>query len=89
MRVCFCLLTVTHQLVVHIGEILPKPSFLQPEQSQHSQLLLIWQVLQSLNNLHGPLLNLLPCVCASLVVGSTELDTVIHDMIGNAFKVWK
>lgn len=65
------------------------PFFLQAEQSRLSQPLLIWQVLHSLNHLCVPLLDLLPCSYASLVLGSPELDTVIHNIIGNVFSIWK
>lgn len=73
----------------HIDGNITNSFFLQAEQSRLSQPLLIWQVRHSLNHLHGPLLDLLPCSYASLVLRSPEIDTVIHNMIGNVFSMWK
>lgn len=89
LNVCLHLLTPTHQLFTHIDEILSEPSFLQAEQSLLFQTLLIWQMLHSVSHLHGSLLDFLPCVYASVVLESPELDIIIHNMIGNVFKVWK
>lgn len=52
---------------------LPEPSLLHAEQPQLSQHLLIWQMLQHLNHLFGPLLDSVQHVHDSLVVGTPDL----------------
>jgi len=57
-----------------------KPSLLQTEQFQLSQPFLVGGMLQSLNHLSGPSLDLLQLLRISFVLGSPELDP--------AFQVW-
>lgn len=47
------------QIFIYIGKIPPEPAFLQVKQSQVSQILLLWEMLQSLNNHHDPSLDFL------------------------------
>jgi len=66
------------QVFIYIDKIPPEPSLLQAEESQLSHLLLIGDILQSLNHLYGPSLDSLQYVHVSLVLGSPELDTVLQ-----------
>lgn len=62
---------------MHIDKNPPVPPFLQDEQAQLSQHLLIAEILQSLDHFCGPLLSL-SRMSGSLLYGGSEMDTVLQ-----------
>ena len=66
------------QVSTYFDEISPEPSVLRAEQSQFSQLLLICEVLQSLNHPGGSLLESLQDAHVQLLLRSPKLDTVLQ-----------
>jgi len=70
--------TPPHQVFTHIEEI-PLQLFIpQAEQSQLPQSLLVCQIIQAPNHLHGPSLGSLQYVHVLLVLGSPEMDTALQ-----------
>jgi len=63
------------KVFIYIKKIPPEPSLHQAKRSQPS---LIGEMVQSLNNLRGPLLGSLQYVHISFVLRSSELDTVLQ-----------
>jgi len=71
----FLIFIPSHQVFIHADKISPQPSLLSAEQSPHSQPLLMWIMLQSLNHLCGPVLDSLHIF---LVQRNPELDTALQ-----------
>ncbi|KAK4820021.1 hypothetical protein QYF61_017694 [Mycteria americana] len=67
--------TTSFQAVVESDEVSPQPPFLQAEQSQLPQPLLIRLLLQTLHQLRCPSLDTLQPLNVSLVVGGPKLNT--------------
>lgn len=59
-----------YQVLILCNKILPEPSLLQAEQSQAFQPPLLFQILQALDHLHDPLLDLLQNIHVPLVLGA-------------------
>lgn len=67
-----------------MDKVLCEPSLLQAEQSQLSQPLLVWQMLQSIDFLCGLSLVSLQYIPVSLVLGSPDLDAVLQACLTSA-----
>ncbi|KAK4818295.1 hypothetical protein QYF61_010437 [Mycteria americana] len=67
--------TTSFQVVVESDKVSPQPPFLQAEQAQFPQPLLIRLLLQTLHQLHCPSLDSLQHLNVSLVVGGPKLNT--------------
>ncbi|KAK4811096.1 hypothetical protein QYF61_016382 [Mycteria americana] len=70
--------TTSFQIVVESDKVSPQPPFLQAEQPQFPQPLLIRLVLQTLHQLRCPSLDMLQHLNVSLVVGGPKLNTVFE-----------
>ncbi|KAK4825522.1 LOW QUALITY PROTEIN: hypothetical protein QYF61_000035, partial [Mycteria americana] len=72
------LTTTFFQVVLESNKVSPQPPFLQAEQPQFPQLLLIRLLLQTLHQLRCPSLDSLQHLNVSLVVGGPKLNTVFQ-----------
>ena len=73
-----------HQICLHIANNWPEPSLLQTNPSQLSQSLLTCQMLQTLNHLRGPLVDVFQYVHVTLVWGSKGLDPALQICLTSA-----
>ena len=66
------------QVLVGRYKVSSEPSLLQAEEPQYSQAVLIGEVLQPSDHLHGPPLDPLQQLHVLLVLGAPELDAVLQ-----------